>query len=99
MSRHTLTILIVALVTMASFVVSYVRADWLIFSRAGALIVVLGVFLEYWPIIIQPDHGKMPFWRSDDSHTAARIAAIVVCIGTLIWGFGDLSCYLFGQCK
>lgn len=98
MSRHTLTLWAMMIVAIFFFVTSYLHSDWSYFSRSGALIVAISVFMEYWPILKEPQHDNMPMWRAADSHSAARVLAICIIIGTLIWGYGDLFCLLFNQC-
>ena len=75
------------------------RGDWLLFSRAGSLVVIIGIFIEYWPILIEPDPDKLSFWGTPDSHKAMRLGIITVSIGTLVWGFGDYVCHIFMQCN
>ena len=98
MNRHTITILLIIAISVTSFLYSYLENNWEIFARAGSLIVVLAVLLEYWPKIIQPDPGKMPMWTSIESHKSVRVSTISICFGTIIWGFGDLACHMFNQC-
>ena len=99
MSRHILTVCIVTFIVVVFVTTSYIQNNWLYFSRSGALIVAIGVFIEYWPILKEPHHDKLPFWSSSDSHKAARVSAVCVIIGTLIWGYGDLFCHAFKQCN
>ena len=99
MSRHILTILIAIIIIFGAFFLSYSKSDWMYFSRAGSLIVFFGIVLEYWPVIIQSDPDKLLVWTSPDSHKAARVALVIVSVGTLIWGFGDCVCSIFGQCS
>jgi hypothetical protein len=32
----------------------------------------------------------MPFWQSQEGHTALRYSVIIICIGTIIQGYADL---------
>jgi len=99
MNRHALTLCVIIFVIVVSITTSYIQSNWLFFSRSGSLIVALGIFIEYLPILKEPCHDKLPFWRSKDSHKAARVSAVCVIIGTLVWGYGDLTCILFNQCN
>jgi short subunit fatty acids transporter len=99
MSRHLLTAIAAILLLVYALFISYSESNWMYFSRAGSLIVVLGIVLEYWPIIIQSDPDKLAMWTTAESHKAKRVALVTVSVGTITWGFGDCLCHIFSQCQ
>ena len=97
-NRHTLALIISLVVSSVFGVVSWVSCDWTWFSRSGALITITGVVTEYWDVITTRRADDMSFWRSQEVHAATRAAIFFMCIGTLIWGFGDLTGWIVGAC-
>ena len=88
--RHWLTF-IVSIIIATSFVAwSLHTADWNWFSRSGSVIIVVALLMEYWPILSTRSVSNMSFYADQETHTATRVAVPLACIGTLIWGFGDL---------
>jgi hypothetical protein len=89
-NNHSLAYIIALLIAVGGGIWSVFISDWAAFSRSGSLIVVSAILLEYWPYIRTNDAGEMPFYHTQPTHDSIRHGAILVCIGTLIWGFGDL---------
>lgn len=77
---------------------SWLTCDWSWISRSGTLIVVAGILLEGWLVLKTPRYGDMPFWNSQAGHTAVRVGIVIVCLGTLIQGYGDHISILFSSC-
>jgi hypothetical protein len=70
---------------------------WLVTS-SGAAIVVLGVLMEYLPILTTKNAGDLEFWQSQRGHDANRLGIGIVVFGTLVWAFGDCLLRLTGSC-
>jgi len=88
--RHWLTVIVCA-ATIAGFaILSALNSDWSWFSRGGSVIIVVALVMEYWPILSTRSVADMPFYAQQGTHTATRFAVPIACVGTLIWGFGDL---------
>ena len=60
-------------------------------ARAGAMVVGIVVLVEGWILLVTKNPGNMPFWRNPASHSAARIAIVLIFIGTIFQGYGDLA--------
>lgn len=65
------------------------RCDLGIVNRYGTLVVLVGVLVDYWPILRTKSVDDLAFWGTQEGHDATRIAIVVVCFGTLIQGYGD----------
>lgn len=63
--------------------------DFTIVNRYGTLVVVVGILLDYWPILRTVKVDDMAFWGTQEGHDSTRIAILVVCFGTLVQGYGD----------
>lgn len=71
-------------------ILSYKKNDWLWFSRSGALIVVIAIFVEYIPTLVVKNVMETKYYPQQIDHDSTRTSAVLVVLGTLIWGFGDL---------
>jgi hypothetical protein len=66
------------------------RCAWI--SRAGGLIVTLGILWESWPLLTTARADDLPMWTSPEAHSAVRHAILVTCFGTLIWAYAEPVC-------
>ena len=96
--NHVLTFTVAALIAVASAYFSWALCDWSWFQRSGNLVAVSGILLEYWQVLTTPKADSMPFWRTQEGHSAARVAIVIVCFGSVIQGYGDLLSRV-AQCK
>lgn len=78
--------------------IAWATCNWLWVTRSGALIVAVAIFWESWPVIKTPRVDDMPFYGSQAGHTAIRVAAVIVCIGTVIQGYGDFVSRILPAC-
>lgn len=89
MSKHWLTfVTVIAVVSGATFL-GWIRCDWSHVTRSGAVVVTAGILLEYWKLLQTTSVDETPFWGTQSAHDATRVAIVVVCLGTLIQGYGD----------
>jgi len=90
MNRHSIAVLATIGIVFVSGFMSYFSCNWSTFSRAGALIIVSGIVIEYWQVLKTFKADDMPFWRSQEAHESARVAILLVCLGTVISSYGDM---------
>jgi hypothetical protein len=85
------TTIILSILTLIGFAtISFYTNNWVWFSRSGSLLIFYAIFLEYLPTIKTKNVNDRLFWGDQEGHTSVRYSAIIVLVGTLIWGFGDL---------
>jgi hypothetical protein len=74
-----------------AFIASKYLDDWQWFSRSGSLLVCIGVLTAAYDI-----KGRMIKEGGIPKHVEQTVVleAIIVVVGTLVWGFGDLIGYL-----
>ena len=72
--------------------------DWSFVTRSGTVIVVAGILFESWLLLTTACADDLPFWTKQKTHTAVRVAIVIVCFGTLVQGFGDLIVRRFLTC-
>jgi hypothetical protein len=74
--------------------------DWSWVTRSGTLIVVAGILWESWPILKTARAGDLPFYGPGQAaHTAIRVAIVIVCVGTLVQGYGDSASHILPACR
>jgi surface polysaccharide O-acyltransferase-like enzyme len=88
-----------AAIAAGGVVLGYMRCDWSALPRSGALVVVVAILSEYWVVLTTPSPDQMPFWTTTEGHTATRVAIVLMAIGTLMQGFGDLLAQPVLTCK
>lgn len=88
--KHMLTIIICVLIFVLHVYLGWQYCDWTWITRSGASIVAVGILLESWKLLMTSHADDMPIWRSQEGHAAIRAAILIVCVGTLIQGYGDL---------
>jgi len=87
------------LVALASgFWIAWWQADCTYVARAGALIVAIVVLSEGWIILTTKTPDELPLWTSPQVHSAARVAIILIFLGALIQGYGDLLAKVVFSC-
>jgi hypothetical protein len=88
--RHIFILGVCTLIFLIHVWLGWKICDWSWISRSGASIVVVGVLLEAWKVLIIARADDMPFWQSQEGHTALRYSVIIICFGTVIQGYADL---------
>ncbi|WP_137297429.1 hypothetical protein [Psychromonas sp. SP041] len=80
------------LVLLVSFFISQYLGDWQWFARGGSILVCIGVLTAAYDI-----KGRMIKEGGIPKHIEQTVIleAIIVVVGTLVWGFGDLIGYLY----
>lgn len=64
------------------------RCDLEIINRYGTLIVIVALVVDYWPLLRTKIAENLPAWRGQEAHDANTAAILIVCLGTLVQGFG-----------
>ena len=79
---------------------AWTTCNWSWVTRSGTLIVVAGILWESWLILKTPRADDLPFFGpSQAAHTAIRVAIVIVCVGTLVQGYGDSVSYILPACR
>lgn len=86
-------------ILIANVWIAWTTCDWSWVTRSGTLIVAAGVLLESWHILKTARADDMPFWGSQSAHTAIRVAIGIVCVGTIVQGYGDFLSRVFPACR
>lgn len=63
-------------------------SKWL--PHSGAAVVFIGVFIESRGRLLKPNVDEKVFWTNQRLHNSDRTAIVIVLLGTLVWGFGDI---------
>lgn len=79
--------------------IAWETCEWSWVTRSGTLIVAAGVLLESWLILKTSQNGDMPFFGSQSGHTAIRVAVVIVCLGTVVQGYGDFLSRILPACR
>lgn len=95
MRTHTLSISVTMFIAAISAMTSWATCDWTWFQRSGTLIGVAGVLIESWQLIETNSPNEMPMWSTPESHSTAKVAITLGCVGALIQGYGDLTGRLY----
>jgi len=98
MTKEFTTLILISGVLLASVILSWFKCDWAWFSRGGALVVLIGLLVQSRKVITTRKNYALPFWENKDTRRAIRNGFIALCIGTIIWGFGDLVSGLTFAC-
>ena len=88
--KHIFLGIVALLILLLGFFFSYHKNDPTWFARSGSVIVILGIIVEGWIILTTGDAKKMPVWSSPEGLWSAKMAIGLVCLGTLVWGWGEL---------
>lgn len=96
--KHTIVVAGCLCAIAAGFALAWWQCDYTQVARAGALVVGFVVLSEGWIIITTPNPGNLPMWTNPAAHTAARLAIALICVGTLIQGYGDLVAEIVLPC-
>ncbi len=80
------------LILLAFSQISKYTNDWTWFARSGSLLVVVGVLLAVYDV-----RGKMTSANSPMAYKlqALAIESLIIVVGTLVWGFGDLISHFY----
>jgi len=89
-SRHHLSVAVSSVVAVVFIWISFVTTDWAWFARSGSVIIIVAIVTEYLPNLREGSVQNTRFWPQQEDHSSMRVAAYLVMIGTVIWGFGDL---------
>ncbi len=87
--RNILDLFVMFGIFIAGLLIAIVKCDGWWLASSGALIVVVGVLLEYWPVLTTRRADDLAFWMSQSSHEAMQLAIYFVIVGTLVWAFGQ----------
>ena len=97
MKRHLIVFYVVVVVLLMAGRFAWQNCAWDILSRVSALAVILSTLIISWKVIrLKPGTGDELMLRGE-LLSAARMAILVLCLGMLFAGFGDvLGKWAFG---
>lgn len=91
-------VLICSAIFLASIWLSWRTCNGSWINSSGTLIVIAGIVLEGWKLLTIKRADDMTWWRTQESHTAIRVALLIVIVGTLVQGYGDFLLGLLRTC-
>jgi len=99
MKRHLIVFYIIVVVMLLAGRFAWQNCAWELLSSVSAAAVIAATLIESWHILrIKPDDGGT-VTLSGKTLASVRIAILVICVGMLIAGYGDvLGRWAFG-CK
>jgi hypothetical protein len=97
MQRHLIVIYVSVIVLLLAGRVAWQHCIWEIMSGVSSGAIIAGVLIIGWPVIrTHPEAGDEILLRGELLGTT-RVALVVICVGALIAGFGDVfGKWLFG---
>lgn len=99
MKRHLIVFYIVVVVLLMAGRYAWQHCTWELLSSVSAVAVIAATLIESWQILRTKPGGGESITLSGQALASARIAILVICVGMLIAGFGDvLGKSVFG-CK
>jgi hypothetical protein len=90
MKKHALSIGAAIVIAAVFALQSWATCDWSWFQRSGTLVGVVGVLIESWQMVLTEKPDDLPMWSTAESHSGAKVAIAIGCVGALIQGYGDL---------
>lgn len=84
---------VISIITLiVFFLISKNIGDWSWFARSGSLLVCIGVLTASYDI-----KGRMEKTEVPETFISQAIImeALIVIVGTIVWGFGDLLSFVF----
>ena len=99
MKRHLIVFYIIVVVMLLAGRFAWQNCAWELLSSVSAAAVIAATLIESWHILrIKPDDGGS-ITLSGKTLASVRVAILVICVGMLIAGYGDvLGRWAFG-CK
>lgn len=99
MKRHLIVFYICVIVLVLAGRIAWQNCVWEVMSSVSATAIVFAVLIIGWRVIrLRPDEGDQLVLKGE-LLAITRMTIIVICVGMLIAGFGDvLGKFVFG-CK
>ena len=99
MKRHLIVFYIVVIVLLMAGRFAWQNCAWELLSSVSAAAVIVATLIESWQVLrLRPESGGS-ITLSGATLASVRVAILVLCIGMLIAGYGDvLGRWAFG-CK
>lgn len=88
--KHWLTVTVTSLIFLGHVLTAWSDCDWSIVQRSGAVVVAIAILFEGWTILKTPITEDMPQWSRQQTHSLARSAVVILIVGSLIQGYGDV---------
>jgi hypothetical protein len=90
MKRHLIVFYVVIVVLLMAGRYAWQNCSWEILSSVSAGAVILSTLILGWKVLrVRPETGDEVPLRGD-TLSAVRVAIIVLCVGMLFAGFGDV---------
>ncbi len=80
----------VAAILVGSIGAAWFTEEWLWVSRGGSAVVAVGVLMEGWPLLKINRSNDSPGWLEDKALRAIQNLTLVIVLGTLVNGYGDV---------
>jgi hypothetical protein len=99
MKRHLIVLYIAVVVLLMAGRVAWQNCIWEIMSAVSAAAIVCAILILGWRVIrMRPDAGEEIMLQGELLATT-RAAMIVICVGVLIAGFGDVFGKMLFGCR
>jgi hypothetical protein len=90
MKRHLIVFYIVVVVLLMAGRFAWQHCTWELLSSVSAAAVIAATLIESWQILrLKPEDGGS-ITLSGKTLASARVAILVICVGMLIAGYGDV---------
>lgn len=90
MKRHLIVFYVVVVVLLMAGRFAWQHCTWELLSSVSAAAVIAATLIETWHILrLRPETGES-ITLSGKSLASARMAILVICVGMLIAGYGDV---------
>jgi hypothetical protein len=90
MKRHIIIFYTVLIVLVIAGRYAWQHCEWEWISRVSSLAAVGGILIQSWEVFL-PGKDNPTIYSAQRSLTSARLAIIVLCLATLLAGFGALA--------
>ncbi len=90
MKRHLIVFYIAVVVLLLAGRFAWQNCSWEVLSSISALAVVAAILIDSWKILKLKPGESSSITLTAETVASVRLAVLVICVGVLIAGFGDL---------